>query len=239
MLKQETREEYSNNGFVILRNTLNSELLNNLKKQFFQHYNLEKRTNISLAKHSIREKFPQLNELIFNKQIVSVAKALLGTEDIQLWQEQLIVKPPYKGKESAWHQDYCFWPMTKPSALTCWIPLHDVNNQTGCMRFLAGSNLWNNEPTIMPQSLADICDSSNSRQPVKIIDCPMKIGDCSFHSGVTFHGATRNRSSAYRLAYKIVYMSSSTLYRTLSHSMTNNYSFNDGELISGKDFPKC
>ena len=38
---------------------------------------------------------------------------------------------PYSGGELKWHQDYPYWPLAQPNAVTAWIALDDTDEENG------------------------------------------------------------------------------------------------------------
>ena len=51
-----------------------------------------------------------------------------------------VVKKPVVGGRLAWHQDYAYWPLASPGAVTCWIALDDVDADNGGMQVAVGSH---------------------------------------------------------------------------------------------------
>ena len=52
----------------------------------------------------------------------------------------MLVKYP-NSSETIAHQDFPFWPMETPDAISCWIPLTGANMKNGTLGFVPGSHL--------------------------------------------------------------------------------------------------
>ena len=129
--------------------------------------------------------------------------------------------------------------MERANAVTCWIPLTDVDEPSGAMCFVRGSHRSAVARTVLPGALHSLLGTGGERWPsvtdAETVD--MAVGDCTFHSGHVVHGAHGNRSDGIRLAYKVVYMAEGTKFRFQWHSSTNDLGFSDGDPIAGTDFP--
>jgi len=78
--------------------------------------------------------------------IGSIARALLGVDDVRFFNDQYIVKPPARNKECLrsssfqWHYDSQWCDAEHSSSytsyLSCWVPLDDVSEENGTLRIL-------------------------------------------------------------------------------------------------------
>ena len=75
-----------------------------------------------------------------NPVITGMARQLLGSKEVVLLEDGAIVKKPKVGGKLAWHQDYAYWPIATPGAVTCWIALDDVGAENGGMMVAQGSH---------------------------------------------------------------------------------------------------
>ena len=56
-------------------------------------------------------------------------------------EDNALTKDARSGGELRWHQDYAYWPLGQPNAVTIWIALDDVTVANGAVRMAAGSHL--------------------------------------------------------------------------------------------------
>ncbi len=129
------------------------------------------------------------------------AAALLGGP-ARFWYEQLLEKPPRCGSATWWHQDGASLPPGAGERLiSCWLPLQDVDEGRGCMRFLDGSHRGGPLPHELEADLigGDACArGACAVDPAAEVSVPLRRGGLSFHHGMTPHRATANRSSEWR-----------------------------------------
>jgi hypothetical protein len=137
----------------------------------------------------------------------AIAEQLLGP-GIENTLEHAIMKPP-KGAATPWHQDDSF--SHKGSrfleAISIWMPLQDVTAESGCMRYIRGSNLGplyphrspNNDPRIHGLELVSPPDLTNC------VAVPMRAGSAVIHHSRTIHGAGVNSGDQPRRAYVLGY----------------------------------
>ena len=72
-------------------------------------------------------------------QVLDPVESILG-HDILLWSAEFFIKPAGTDKIVSWHQDLAYWGLGETDdEITAWIALSDVNVESGCMRFLPGS----------------------------------------------------------------------------------------------------
>lgn len=129
-----------------------------------------------------------------------IARHLLG-DAVEYQGEHIIVKPPWSDAETPPHQDEAFWDgNVEYQAISIWIPLQPVDEDSGCMRFTSGSHrsalgrhrLHRDDPRSNSFELIDV-------PPLRSV--PMRAGDISVHHCRTVHGACGNRRSVARYAY--------------------------------------
>jgi ectoine hydroxylase-related dioxygenase (phytanoyl-CoA dioxygenase family) len=201
------RTDYDRDGHAVFTQALPKQMLLDLRLALSHHFNLGRQRTIATQPFDISTLVPAARRVKAVPHLAEIARYLLRAERANIWHDQVIIRPPQIGVESGWHQDFAFWPMKRPTALTCWIPLHDVDKTTGCLRFMRGSHRWGNRPSIVPRTIEQVFELSPDQEPDRrSVELPMRLGDCDFHHGLVFHGAPPNTSDQYRLTYKIIFM---------------------------------
>ena len=72
----------------------------------------------------------------FRRWMIAFASALMNSE-VEFWYDQFLAKPPRDGAPTCWHQDEAYWGRNLlDRGITCWMPLHDVDERNGCMHFI-------------------------------------------------------------------------------------------------------
>jgi ectoine hydroxylase-related dioxygenase (phytanoyl-CoA dioxygenase family) len=152
------------------------------------------------------EDFPGVRPLTFHSRIAGLAAALLGADRVRLWHDQALYKEP-GGRETDAHQDYAYWPMAEPAAVTAWVPLVDIDETIGCMGYVAGSQ---NDPTTyvdifrMPGSGQALMERYRDHPPTFV---PARAGDVIFHAATTVHLAKPNISGRMRRVHTAIFFS--------------------------------
>lgn len=145
---------------------------------------------------------PELRDTLARANALRIVRQLLG-DDMQYTGDHAILKPANHGAATPWHQDEAYWnPDLEYRSVSVWLPLQDVNEENGCMQFIAGSHKTdifphqpiNNDPRIHGLEAAAEVDLS---QPAI---CPLPAGGATFHPSRTMHYTAPNHSDAPRRA---------------------------------------
>lgn len=139
--------------------------------------------------------------------ILDVIEDLLGTPDIKLYTDQLMMKPRYNGTVTDWHQDSVAWPQFFPQDhVSCWLALDDATSENGCMTMLPESFRWG---PIDRQYVPRFVELPEHPKPVKV---ELKAGHCLFHHGLNFHRTGENRTPHRRRGLAMHFMRATTMY---------------------------
>jgi len=143
--------------------------------------------------------WPEISAMRFRRWMIQFASALLKS-DVEFWYDQFLAKPPRDGAPTLWHQDEGYWGRNLlDRGITCWMPLHDVDERNGCMHFIDRGHrdgvLAHRQPEHIQSDLL-FCEPDLSR----VIACPIPAGSVTFHHGKTPHMTPANRSDAWRRA---------------------------------------
>jgi len=143
--------------------------------------------------------WPEIANAAFRRWAIAFGSALLG-RDVEFWYDQFLAKPPREGALTYWHQDEAYWGRNLDErGITCWLPLHDVDERNGCMHFIDRGHrdgiLTHRQPAHVQSDLL-LCEPDLSR----MIACPIRAGSVTFHHGKTPHMTPPNQSDRWRLA---------------------------------------
>ncbi|MDP9141214.1 MAG: phytanoyl-CoA dioxygenase family protein, partial [Pseudomonadota bacterium] len=152
---------------------------------------------------------PALLNTAYFHRVRSVARQLLGA-DAQFSFDHSIVKPVGKCAATPWHQDEAHQddPTFHYEQISFWMPLQDVSEDNGCMRYIPGSSRG---PLLPHRSLHDDprihaieCETSHFDESAALAQ-PVPAGWCILHAGRTLHSALPNRSQADRMVYVLAF----------------------------------
>jgi phytanoyl-CoA hydroxylase len=143
--------------------------------------------------------WPEIARTQFRPWMVAFASALMQRE-VEYWYDQYLAKPPHDGAPTYWHQDEAYWGRNLDDrGITCWMPLHDVDERNGCMHFIDGGHrdgvLTHRQPEHIQSDLL-LCEPDLAR----LRACPISAGAVTFHHSKTPHMTPPNVSDAWRHA---------------------------------------
>lgn len=194
---------------------------------------------------------PEIREFIFDSTLARWAAQLIGARSVRLLEDNALWKEPFSGGELKWHQDYSYWPLAQPNAVTAWIALDDVDADNGAMSVAVGSHLTGErlpaafgtgEPYLheqRPSTVKPIEDPRSLGFEVETVS--LAAGEVSFHSALLWHTSGPNDSDRQRRAVVIRYVADGTIWLG-SQRYPYNYSDEEvglevGEPIGGEFFP--
>ena len=136
-----------------------------------------------------------------------LAQALVG-EPVNAQEPEWFNKPPGTQHVTPPHQDNYYFNLTPPNVVTLWMALDRVDEENGCLRYVAGSYKKRLRPhgatrvLGFSQGVTDFGPDDRSRE-VKI---ELEPGDIAAHHGETIHRADANQSSdRQRRAFAMVF----------------------------------
>ena len=143
---------------------------------------------------------PQLAALL-HKPILGAIAALLAGDDIRLWHDQLLYKPPSEPdapQAVGWHTDYGYWrTCSSPEMLTAWVPFTDMDEAIGTIAFVDGSHQWpaNNHLNFFSSDLDGLEQQFNTGGAA-VVKSPalLQRGQVTFHNCRTIHGSAPNHT---------------------------------------------
>ncbi len=164
-----------------------------------------------------------VKELMSDERIGSMAANLAGVDGIRIWHDQALFKRPWANPTS-WHLDTPFWSFSDRRALSIWIALDDATLENGCLFFIPGSY---HETTFENKGIGKNMDAIFQVYPqfikTKSTAAPMKAGSCSFHNGLTIHGANANMTGGFRRAMTCAYMPDGNVFNGEPNVLPENY----------------
>ena len=182
------------------------------------------------------EDFPDVRPLTFHPRVVGAAAALIGAQAMRLWHDQALYKEA-GGRQTDAHQDHPYWPINELRTLTAWIPLIEVDDETGCMGYAPGSHTGEAEyVNIFTEPGAG--ETLVAKQKHKPVFVPARPGDVLFHHGLTVHLAKPNRSDHTRRVYTAIYFADGcTRAASGSHPSLDREAIAVGAAIDGRATP--
>ncbi|MBZ4189507.1 phytanoyl-CoA dioxygenase family protein [Niabella beijingensis] len=165
----------------------------------------------------------QVRKIMTDERIGKMAAELAGADGIRIWHDQALFKKPWANPTS-WHLDTPFWSFSDRKALSIWVALDDATLENGCLYFIPGSF---KETTFENKGIGKNMDGIFEVYPqfkkVNSVAAKMKAGSCSFHNGLTIHGAGANMTSGYRRAMTCAYMPEGNVFNGQANILPEAY----------------
>ncbi len=165
----------------------------------------------------------KVKEIMFDEHIGEMAARLAGVEGIRIWHDQALFKRPW-ANPTAWHLDTPFWSFADKKAISIWVALDDATLENGCLYFIPGSF---KETTYEFKAIGKNMDAVFEVYPQFAKTVPfvakMKAGSCSFHNGLTIHGAGPNMTPGFRRAMTCAYMPDGNVFNGQKNILPDEY----------------
>lgn len=151
----------------------------------------------------------RFRELGLHPNIRSVLTQILGP-DIKMFRNSLLLKPPEVGSAKGMHQDSPYWPIEPMDLCSCWFPLDDATLENGCMAAIPGGHKKGALPHVHVTD--DYVVDEDYYNVDEMVMLPMKAGSGLFFHSLLPHYTAPNRSSHWRRAIALSYMSATANY---------------------------
>lgn len=253
ILSKEQISSYQENGFVQIDNVLHANELEELRGYMDEVMKNDAQRSVQTSENKASY-YKVLNQrvntwrdhgglarFVLSERFAGMADQLIGNKGIRLFHDHALLKMPHDSKETPWHQDYPYWPMEEPGALSIWLTLDDVNEQNGCMKFLPKTHKIKSLRAVSLVGGHDIFEEAEKAGTVvnrtQAVTVPMKAGSCTFHDGLTFHAAYSNQTDKPRRVLAIIFMPDGTIFNGKSHITVDDLQLKEGTELAGGRFP--
>lgn len=203
------RKDFVQNGYIFFPNFLNEEEMEmvqskiseyiekNVSKMKEKEVYYEDKNDMSTLKQ-LQHLFkydPFFFDMIFGSRFEKLASILLddGVEGKNI---QYFNKPPKIGKSTPPHQDGYYFMLEPNEAVTMWMALEPVDEENGCVRYIAKSHLKGMREHNRTNTLGFSQGISNYGEEEDLekdeVFFPTKEGDLLVHHSLTIHRADGN-----------------------------------------------
>ena len=179
----------------------------------------------------------QIWNLITYKDFGKWLADAVGAKKIQVWHSQSVWKPAGGGQKgnAGWHRDIQYWPFWKPNGVfTAWIALSDVIEESGPVRYIRGSNEWENIPGM------DFFDKNIASQDrilerthdgFKVVSTNIEKGQISIHTSRVYHSSGPNISKGPRIGMVVHFCTDSSEKIPVKGELTSYLNQTENESI--------
>jgi ectoine hydroxylase-related dioxygenase (phytanoyl-CoA dioxygenase family) len=177
-----------------------------------------------------------VKRLMLDERIGKMAAQLAGVDGIRIWHDQALFKRPW-ANPTAWHLDTPFWSFSDRRALSIWVALDDATLENGCLFFIPGSHRHTGfGNSAIGKNMDGIFSVYPELTTYRSVAAPMKAGSCSFHNGLTVHGANANMTNGYRRAMTCAYMPDGSTFNGQANVLPEAYAaqLKPGDLLKNE-----
>ncbi|WP_114938814.1 phytanoyl-CoA dioxygenase family protein [Mucilaginibacter endophyticus] len=162
-----------------------------------------------------------IKQIMLDERLGKMAAQLADVDGIRIWHDQALIKKPWANPTS-WHLDTPYWSFSDRRALSIWVALDDATYENGCLFFIPGSyHQTTFENPGIGKNMGAIFTTYPEFKGSKSVAAPIKAGSCSFHNGLTIHGAHANMTPGYRRAMTCAYMPDGNTYNGIQNIISD------------------
>ena len=159
------------------------------------------------------QRIEEFRRIAFESRAADVAQALMGSQQVRLFHDHMLVKEPGTRQPTPWHQDQPYYNVDGVQNCSMWMPVDPVAPES-TLEFLAGSHdmgwlmprtFMDNQAKWFPEgSMSEIPDIESDRGAYRILGWALQPGDAVFFHMLTIHhaygvpGANRRRAFSLR-----------------------------------------
>lgn len=161
------------------------------------------------------QRIDEYRQIAFHSRAADVAGALMGSRQVRLYHDHLLVKEPGTQQPTPWHQDQPYYNVEGADNCSMWMPVDPVPADS-TLEFLAGSHLegWRMPRTFLdlqakwfPEgSLSELPDIESDRASFEIRGWALQPGDALFFHMLTLHHAYGVPAGQRRRAFSLRFL---------------------------------
>jgi ectoine hydroxylase-related dioxygenase (phytanoyl-CoA dioxygenase family) len=183
----------------------------------------------------------------------ALVAAVLGVDDVWLYEDSVLVKEPGTEERTAFHQDMAYFHLDGDLVCTTWVPLDPVTAESGAVRYVIGSHLDRTRyrPNLFVTTMA-IPGTEGAEVPdyddvarvgaARIVSFDTEPGDVVIHHARTIHGAHANASATLRRrAISVRYAGSGTVFSPVpgAPGKPHHVGVAEGASLDDEHFPRA
>ncbi len=204
---------------------------------------------------------PNFRAFMMDSPMPELAAQVMGSQTLQFFYDQLLVKEPGTKEPTPWHQDLPYWPVRGDDILSIWVPFDPAAEESGIVVYIAGSHKWGKmyAPATFGKNtgFADIYakmgleplpDIEAERDKHEILTWELEPGDVIIHHPLTLHYASGNQSpTGRRRGLALRYLGDDAVFDARPGTFIDNpkvkallpaFSFKDGDKLTSDAFPR-
>jgi phytanoyl-CoA hydroxylase len=135
-------------------------------------------------------------DLASNDTLISIARTLLGRENVDTYISKFFPMVPLEGFSVGWHQDNHYIKADPSRLISCDVFVNGADKENGCLRIIPDTHTSTFDHDKRSHSVFDWIDIDEESSTIVDIECDTTFA-VFFHPNLV-HGCYRNRSDRYR-----------------------------------------
>ena len=234
-LSQAEIKQFQEDGFLVFRQLIDMELLNEIRNQTKTHLQLrlppfELEAELGYPKapqsvddeggHTIRRlllafsRDASFREWGKNRVVKAILQQLLNTEEVKLVQSHhncIMTKQPEYSSKTMWHRDVRYWKFSDSELINSWLAMGPESNENGCLKVIPGSHRMALSDGMVDDELFLKVDHPQAQEWLEqAVDVTLQAGDVLFFHAAIFHAANHNRTDQAKFSLVYSYHGSNT-----------------------------
>ena len=191
----------------------------------------------------------EFREFALRSPLPEIVAALLGSAEVRLYEDSVLVKEPGTQEKTGFHQDMSYFHLDGDLVCTTWVPLDVVTEEMGAVRFVVGShrdatkyrpNMFVSDMAIPGTDGVEVPDYDRMVGEARVISFETSPGDLTVHHARTIHAASGNLSpTTRRRAISVRYVGDGTTFKVVPGSPMKDHhrTLVEGDLLTDEACP--
>ena len=143
----------------------------------------------------------QFKRFAFDSPAADIARRIMRSESLLFYYDFMLLKEPGTSRETPWHYDEAYWPITGEQICNLWMALDHIPEATA-LRFAKGSHRWTRDyRAVQFDPALRYADPPDAPEPPdwheapgnhEIVYSPLEPGDCLIFHSRCHHSAPGN-----------------------------------------------
>lgn len=186
------------------------------------------------------QRHPELLEVVDRAGLPALCGRLMGSDEVRLYHDHVLVKEPGARQATPWHQDQPFYNVAGRQNISAWIPVDPVTRAT-TLEFVAGSHdgTWYLPTTFLDQqakwfpegTLAPVPEVDPARD--RVLGWALEPGDVVLFHMLTLHAAAGNDMTHPRRALSLRFLGADATHAPRRWTTSPPFEGLDEELPAG------
>jgi ectoine hydroxylase-related dioxygenase (phytanoyl-CoA dioxygenase family) len=245
MIERSLVETFEADGAVAVRGLIGDPLILSLRQAMPEilekTYDPSERmtgeaSNTVLSRDGIWRDCEPFARFLFHSPVGEVAATFMRSAAARLYEDLLLYKVAGAPGEAGWHRDAPHWPLSGRQMSSIWLSLETVTNDTGAMKFVAGSHLDGEELV----NAGSIGVGASELERRRIITFEAEAGDVVVFHPRALHTAYGSAPDHPRRTFTLRFMGDDVRWRprrSMFHPWMRECGLQKGDILDHPWFP--